>query len=181
MSIKVLPRGPKWCLYKDFKSSHGYFTWKMGRYNGRVIALEIRDDLSKVSEVGGILGRAGTVGLGKAVEVLDTLGSSMTNLNPVCIDFGTKDPIHVKKTSRRKPPMHASFDSNVTEESDVENWRLHNLPSSVLPQYNHPQILHPIAAAININETIWDVACRHALLPASIFRSEREASAQTLN
>lgn len=28
-----------------------------------------------------LLGRAGTVGLGKAVEVLDTLGSSMTNLN----------------------------------------------------------------------------------------------------
>lgn len=28
------------------------------------------------------LGRAGTAGLGKAVEVLDTLGSSMTNLNP---------------------------------------------------------------------------------------------------
>jgi Domain of unknown function (DUF3475) len=27
------------------------------------------------------LGRAGTAGLGKAVEVLDTLGSSMTNLN----------------------------------------------------------------------------------------------------
>ncbi|KAK1393759.1 hypothetical protein POM88_012815 [Heracleum sosnowskyi] len=46
-----------------------------------VITLEIRDDLIKVSEVGGILGRAGTVGLGKAVEVLDTLGSSMTNLN----------------------------------------------------------------------------------------------------
>lgn len=28
-----------------------------------------------------LLGRAGTVGLGKAVDVLDTLGSSMTNLN----------------------------------------------------------------------------------------------------
>lgn len=28
------------------------------------------------------LGKAGTAGLGKAVEVLDTLGSSMTNLNP---------------------------------------------------------------------------------------------------
>ena len=28
-----------------------------------------------------LLGRAGTVGFGKAVEVLDTLGSSMTNLN----------------------------------------------------------------------------------------------------
>ncbi|KAK3029233.1 hypothetical protein RJ639_037654 [Escallonia herrerae] len=34
-----------------------------------------------VSEVSSLLGRAGTVGLGKAVEVLDTLGSSMTNLN----------------------------------------------------------------------------------------------------
>ncbi|MBA0746118.1 hypothetical protein Gogos_008661 [Gossypium gossypioides] len=34
-----------------------------------------------VSEVGSLLGRAGTAGLGKAVEVLDTLGSSMTNLN----------------------------------------------------------------------------------------------------
>ncbi|KAL5227990.1 hypothetical protein ABZP36_016255 [Zizania latifolia] len=36
---------------------------------------------AKVSEVSSILGRASTVGLGKAVEVLDTLGSSMTNLN----------------------------------------------------------------------------------------------------
>ncbi|KAG4998089.1 hypothetical protein JHK85_029528 [Glycine max] len=37
--------------------------------------------LSPVSEVSSLLGRAGTAGLGKAVEVLDTLGSSMTNLN----------------------------------------------------------------------------------------------------
>ena len=29
-----------------------------------------------------LLGRAGTAGLGKAYDVLDTLGSSMTNLNP---------------------------------------------------------------------------------------------------
>ncbi|KAH9325842.1 hypothetical protein KI387_006020, partial [Taxus chinensis] len=36
---------------------------------------------TKVSEVGSLLGRAGTVGFGKAVEVLDTLGSSMTSLN----------------------------------------------------------------------------------------------------
>ncbi|WVZ68000.1 hypothetical protein U9M48_016997 [Paspalum notatum var. saurae] len=35
----------------------------------------------RVSEVSSILGRASTAGLGKAVEVLDTLGSSMTNLN----------------------------------------------------------------------------------------------------
>lgn len=38
--------------------------------------------VTKVSEVGSLLGRAGTVGFGKAVEVLDTLGSSMTSLNP---------------------------------------------------------------------------------------------------
>ncbi|RDX86817.1 hypothetical protein CR513_31801, partial [Mucuna pruriens] len=37
--------------------------------------------MSNVSEVSSLLGRAGTAGLGKAVEVLDTLGSSMTNLN----------------------------------------------------------------------------------------------------
>ncbi|KAJ7973953.1 DUF668 family protein [Quillaja saponaria] len=37
--------------------------------------------VAKVSEVSSLLGRAGTVGLGKAVDVLDTLGSSMTNLN----------------------------------------------------------------------------------------------------
>lgn len=36
--------------------------------------------VAKVSEVGSLLGRAGTAGLGKAVEVLDTLGSSMTSL-----------------------------------------------------------------------------------------------------
>ncbi|XP_054807492.1 protein PSK SIMULATOR 1-like isoform X2 [Prosopis cineraria] len=35
----------------------------------------------KVSEVSSRLGRAGTIGIGKAVEVLDTLGSSMTSLN----------------------------------------------------------------------------------------------------
>ncbi|TYH64229.1 hypothetical protein ES332_D07G252100v1 [Gossypium tomentosum] len=38
--------------------------------------------VAKVSEVGSRLGKAGSVGLGKAVEVLDTLGSSMTSLNP---------------------------------------------------------------------------------------------------
>ncbi|KAE8683396.1 Surfeit locus protein 5 subunit 22 of Mediator complex [Hibiscus syriacus] len=37
--------------------------------------------VAKVSEVSSLLGRAGTVGFGKAVDVLDTLGSSMTNLN----------------------------------------------------------------------------------------------------
>lgn len=36
---------------------------------------------AKVSGVSSLLGRAGTAGFGKAVDVLDTLGSSMTNLN----------------------------------------------------------------------------------------------------
>ncbi|KAL8166451.1 hypothetical protein V2J09_007950 [Rumex salicifolius] len=35
----------------------------------------------KVSEVGSLIGKAGTMGFGKAVEVLDVLGSSMTDLN----------------------------------------------------------------------------------------------------
>ncbi|XVF14718.1 hypothetical protein REPUB_Repub09cG0085700 [Reevesia pubescens] len=38
--------------------------------------------VAKVSEVSSRLGKAGSVGLGKAVEVLDSLGSSMTSLNP---------------------------------------------------------------------------------------------------
>ncbi|KAL3638749.1 DNAJ domain protein [Castilleja foliolosa] len=37
--------------------------------------------IAKVSEVSSLLTRAGTVSLGKAVDVLDTLGSSMTSLN----------------------------------------------------------------------------------------------------
>ncbi|XP_071737779.1 protein PSK SIMULATOR 1 [Rutidosis leptorrhynchoides] len=37
--------------------------------------------VTKVSEVSSLLGKAGTAGLGKAVEVLDTLGSSMTSLH----------------------------------------------------------------------------------------------------
>ncbi|KAK8966908.1 hypothetical protein KSP40_PGU020206 [Platanthera guangdongensis] len=40
-----------------------------------------RSGSRKVTEVGLLLGRAGTVGFGKAVEVLDTISSSMTSLN----------------------------------------------------------------------------------------------------
>ena len=45
--------------------------------------------LKQVSEVSSILGRASTVSLGKAVDVLDTLGSSMTNLNISGFGSGT--------------------------------------------------------------------------------------------
>ncbi|KAL7263620.1 hypothetical protein ACSBR1_001725 [Camellia fascicularis] len=44
-------------------------------------ATKSKQAVAKVSEVSSLLGRAGTAGLGKAVDVLDTLGSSMTNLN----------------------------------------------------------------------------------------------------
>ncbi|KAK6128427.1 hypothetical protein DH2020_037830 [Rehmannia glutinosa] len=37
--------------------------------------------VTKVSEVSGLLRRAGSVGLGRAVAVFDTIGSSVTNLN----------------------------------------------------------------------------------------------------
>ncbi|KAK4708313.1 hypothetical protein R3W88_029238 [Solanum pinnatisectum] len=47
----------------------------------RVLSNKSRSARSKVSEMSSLLGRAGTAGLGKAVNVLDTLGSSMTNLN----------------------------------------------------------------------------------------------------
>lgn len=36
----------------------------------------------QVPEIGSFLGRAGIVGLERAVDVLDTLGSSMSSLNP---------------------------------------------------------------------------------------------------
>ncbi|CAA3021486.1 Hypothetical predicted protein [Olea europaea subsp. europaea] len=41
-----------------------------------------RTPANKAPQVSSFLGKAGIVGLEKAVEVLDTLGSSMTNLNP---------------------------------------------------------------------------------------------------
>ncbi|XP_020091119.1 uncharacterized protein LOC109712100 [Ananas comosus] len=47
-------------------------------FTSRIITVKPRE----VSEVGSLLGRASTAGLGKAVEVLDTLGSSMSSLNP---------------------------------------------------------------------------------------------------
>ncbi|KAK8928623.1 hypothetical protein KSP39_PZI017418 [Platanthera zijinensis] len=44
-------------------------------------AASVKAGATKVAEVSSILGRAGTVGFGKAVEVLDNFGSSMTSLN----------------------------------------------------------------------------------------------------
>ncbi|KAJ6931544.1 protein PSK SIMULATOR 2-like isoform X1 [Populus alba x Populus x berolinensis] len=41
-----------------------------------------RTEADKINQKKSFLGKAGTVGLEKAVEVLDTLGSSMSNLNP---------------------------------------------------------------------------------------------------
>ncbi|KAJ0972055.1 hypothetical protein J5N97_020014 [Dioscorea zingiberensis] len=44
-------------------------------------SVDTKNGTTKASEVGSLLGKAGSVGLGKAVEVLDTLGSSMTSLS----------------------------------------------------------------------------------------------------
>lgn len=44
-------------------------------------AASAKTGTTKVAEVSSILGRAGTAGFGKAVEVLDNFGSSMTSLN----------------------------------------------------------------------------------------------------
>jgi len=54
------------------------FSYKSRSYNSTKTA---GTATTKLSDVASIFGRAGTVGLGKAVEVLDTLGSSMSNFN----------------------------------------------------------------------------------------------------
>ncbi|XP_042495917.1 protein PSK SIMULATOR 1-like, partial [Macadamia integrifolia] len=67
-----------------YESNHDYIIDDGIPRLSRALSQKCRSTKSKakVSEVGSLLGRAGTVGLGKAVEVLDTLGSSMTSLNP---------------------------------------------------------------------------------------------------
>lgn len=50
--------------------------------------------VAKASEVSSLLGRVGTAGLGKAVEVLDTLGSGMTNLQ---IGSGFVSGVNIKE------------------------------------------------------------------------------------
>lgn len=53
-----------------------------GDYDSGELAIPPPPSHHKVSETGTFFGRASIAGLEKAVEVLDTLGSSMTNLNP---------------------------------------------------------------------------------------------------
>ncbi|KAH7574054.1 hypothetical protein JRO89_XS03G0245200 [Xanthoceras sorbifolium] len=38
-----------------------------------------------------------------------------------------------------------------------------NLPSSLVPPWNYPQVLHPAANSININKMIWDMYCNQLL------------------
>ncbi|KAG1359411.1 hypothetical protein COCNU_08G008570 [Cocos nucifera] len=53
-----------------------------GTYDSRELQIKpAKAGAGKVSETSSILGRAGIAGLERAVEVLDTLGSSMSNLN----------------------------------------------------------------------------------------------------
>ncbi|KAJ6422083.1 hypothetical protein OIU84_027094 [Salix udensis] len=69
-----------WCIMLveplKARSFLGVSQWRDGEY-------QCLFGNTNVSEVSSLLGRAGTAGLGKAYDVLDTLGSSMTNLNPI--------------------------------------------------------------------------------------------------
>ncbi|XP_042458886.1 protein PSK SIMULATOR 1-like [Zingiber officinale] len=67
--VEVGFRGDRKTNYKIFDS-------------GELLVLPAKAVTGKVSESTSILGRASIAGLEKAVEVLDTLGSSMSNLNP---------------------------------------------------------------------------------------------------
>ncbi|KAE8701083.1 hypothetical protein F3Y22_tig00110548pilonHSYRG00158 [Hibiscus syriacus] len=64
----------------DFYDGIPRFTRDMSQKSRSVRSTQAA--VAKVSEVSSRLGKAGSVGLGKAVEVLDSLGSSMTSLNP---------------------------------------------------------------------------------------------------
>ncbi|XP_010271564.1 PREDICTED: uncharacterized protein LOC104607595 [Nelumbo nucifera] len=64
------------------KSPHKYDSGELALSSGKLKPSPVRTGASKVPQMGSILGRAGIVGLERAVDVLDTLGSSMSNLNP---------------------------------------------------------------------------------------------------
>ncbi|GMI64854.1 PSK SIMULATOR 1 [Hibiscus trionum] len=63
----------------DFYDGISRFTRDMSQKSRSVRSTQAV--VAKVSKVSSCLGKAGSVGLGKTVEVLDTLGSSMTSLN----------------------------------------------------------------------------------------------------
>ncbi|PRQ31655.1 hypothetical protein RchiOBHm_Chr5g0037881 [Rosa chinensis] len=69
---------------KFFDTQRDRLYWKRKEELSRALSQKSRatksqQAVAKVSEVSSRLGSASTAGLGKAVEVLDTLGSSMTN------------------------------------------------------------------------------------------------------
>ncbi|XP_064997097.1 protein PSK SIMULATOR 1-like isoform X1 [Musa acuminata AAA Group] len=73
-------------LYADGAEEVGTFGDRKSNYklfdSGELRVVPTKAVAGKVPETSSILGRASIAGLEKAVEVLDTLGSSMSNLNP---------------------------------------------------------------------------------------------------
>ncbi|XP_042427664.1 protein PSK SIMULATOR 1-like [Zingiber officinale] len=73
-------------LYDDRAVEVGFRGDRKSNYklfdSGELRVLPVKTMAGKVPESSSILGRASIAGLEKAVEVLDTLGSSMSNLNP---------------------------------------------------------------------------------------------------
>ncbi|KAK9164474.1 hypothetical protein Syun_005376 [Stephania yunnanensis] len=63
------------------RNPHYYDSCELGLQPGLKPSTPARTVVAKVPQVGSLLGRAGIVSLERAVEVLDTLGSSMSNLN----------------------------------------------------------------------------------------------------
>lgn len=68
-------------LVEGYASSEDEFYDGIPRFR-RSSLPKSRSRRAKVSEVSSLLGKAGSAGLERAVEVLDTLGSTMTSLNP---------------------------------------------------------------------------------------------------
>ncbi|KAL3844804.1 hypothetical protein ACJIZ3_002207 [Penstemon smallii] len=81
MEKKILVKESPESLAQLSNISDDEFYDGIPRYR-RSMSLKSRSfKVAKVAEVSSLLGRAGSVGLERAVDVLDTLGSSVTNLN----------------------------------------------------------------------------------------------------
>ncbi|XXG40301.1 hypothetical protein AAC387_Pa01g1058 [Persea americana] len=69
-------------VYEEVREKYDSGELKMSKSGELKAPTHARTGAGRVPEIGSFLGRAGIVGLERAVDVLDTLGSSMSSLNP---------------------------------------------------------------------------------------------------